>query len=155
MARLLVNPRSSTAWEIELKPGPNFLGRNPTNNFRIEDPSVSGSHCEIVIDEGGIFLRDLGSTNGTFVNEAPVTEAKVSPGQSIRLGKVEMRLAAPAALASDSTRQRVTSTADPRGVAGWERPQTSSEPRIAFEKWTRCATVKPVHTCQKSCFAPI
>ena len=56
--RLIVHPGSEQAWEIELKPGPNFLGRNPTNNFRIEDPSVSGSHCEIVIDEGGIFLRD-------------------------------------------------------------------------------------------------
>lgn len=90
MARLLVNPGSPGAWEIELKPGPNFLGRGFANDFKIDDPSVSGAHCQIVVDAGSIMIKDLGSTNGTFVNRAPVREASITPGQTIHLGGVEI-----------------------------------------------------------------
>jgi FHA domain-containing protein len=90
MARLIVNPGSPTAWEIELKPGTNTLGRGFANDFKIADPSVSGSHCQITVDNSSVFIRDLGSTNGTYVNRAPVKEAALQPGQTIHLGGVEM-----------------------------------------------------------------
>jgi hypothetical protein len=90
MAKLVVNPNSTAPWEIELKPGPNFLGRGFANDFKIDDPSVSGSHCQILVDQGNIFIKDLGSTNGTFVNRAPVREANLTPGQTIHLGGVEL-----------------------------------------------------------------
>src|SRR5262245_40523196 len=90
MARLLINPGSPTAWEIQLRPGINLLGRGFANDFRIEDPSVSSSHCQISVEQGNVVIRDLGSTNGTFVNRAPVKEAMLQPGQSIHLGAVEM-----------------------------------------------------------------
>ena len=72
MARLLINPGSPSAWEIQLKPGTNLLGRGFANDFKITDPSVSGSHCQIVVEGGQFVIKDLGSTNGTFVNRAPV-----------------------------------------------------------------------------------
>src|SRR2546422_1117200 len=90
MARLIINPSAPTAWEVQLKPGINLLGRGFANDFKIEDPSVSGSHCQIVIDQGKVIIRDLGSTNGTYVNRAPIKEAVLQPGQSIHLGAVEM-----------------------------------------------------------------
>jgi hypothetical protein len=90
MARLVVNSESSAAWEIHLKPGPNFIGRGFSNDFRIDDGSVSGSHCEIVLTDTGATIRDLGSTNGTFLNGAPVKEAPLRGGQRVRLGNVEM-----------------------------------------------------------------
>ncbi|HWI58997.1 MAG TPA: FHA domain-containing protein [Bacillota bacterium] len=90
MARLVITPTSPTAWEIQLKPGANSIGRGPTNDFTITDPSVSGSHCQIVVSEHSTLLKDLGSTNGTFVNRAPVKEAALRSGQTIHLGGVEM-----------------------------------------------------------------
>jgi len=90
MARLVVNPGSPTAWEIQLKPGANTLGRGFANDFKIPDASVSGSHCQITIDDGNAVIKDLGSTNGTFVNRAQVKEARLQPGQTIHLGGVEM-----------------------------------------------------------------
>jgi hypothetical protein len=90
MPRLLINPGSSAAREIQLKPGANSLGRGSANDFQIEDPSVSGSHCQIVVDHGQAFIKDLGSTNGTFVNRAPVREASLQGGQTIHMGNVEM-----------------------------------------------------------------
>src|SRR5271166_5256481 len=91
MPRLEVNPGSPASWDIELKPGSNRLGRGVTNDFQINDPSVSGSHCEIVVGDGGATVRDLGSTNGTFVNRAPVQEARLEAGHALHLGGVEMR----------------------------------------------------------------
>ncbi len=91
MARLVVNPGSPTAWEIELKPGANTIGRGFSNDFKIPDPSVSGSHCQITIDNGNATIKDLGSTNGTFVNRAPVSETPLQAGQTVHLGSVEMR----------------------------------------------------------------
>src|SRR5580765_4952507 len=90
MAKLLVNPGSPTAWEIQLKPGTNSLGRGVANDFKIEDPSVSGLHCQIVIGASGATIKDLGSTNGTYVTRAPVQEATLQAGQTVHLGGVQM-----------------------------------------------------------------
>jgi hypothetical protein len=90
MPRLLINPGTPSTWEIQLRPGSNSLGRGAANDFQIDHPSVSGSHCQIVLENGGAIIRDLGSTNGTFINRAPVTEAALQAGQTIHLGGVEI-----------------------------------------------------------------
>jgi hypothetical protein len=90
MPRLVVNPGSPAAWEVQLKPGDNFLGRSEANDFKLADPSVSGSHCQITVSDGVVVVRDLGSTNGTFVNRAPVHEAALQTGQTLHLGQVEL-----------------------------------------------------------------
>ncbi len=88
--RLLVNPGTPQAWEIPLKPGANRLGRGEQNDFQVNHPSVSGSHCEITVSSAGVLLKDLGSTNGTFVNRAPVREVLLQSGQELQLGSVNM-----------------------------------------------------------------
>jgi pSer/pThr/pTyr-binding forkhead associated (FHA) protein len=90
MPRLLINPGTPSTWEIQLRPGSNSLGRGAANDFQINHPSVSGSHCQIVLEDGSAIIRDLGSTNGTFVNRAQVTEAALQAGQTIHLGGVEI-----------------------------------------------------------------
>jgi len=90
MPRLVIHPGTPQAWEIQLKPGSNFLGRGPSNDFKIEDGSVSGSHCQIVVEDGTTTIKDMGSTNGTFVNRAQVTETRLESGQPLRLGSVDM-----------------------------------------------------------------
>src|SRR6266850_6682507 len=90
MPRLVINPGTPSTWEIQLRPGTNLLGRGFANDFKIDHPSVSSSHCQIVVDNGNVVLKDLGSTNGTYVNRAPVQETPLQPGQVIHLGGVEM-----------------------------------------------------------------
>jgi pSer/pThr/pTyr-binding forkhead associated (FHA) protein len=90
MERLIVNPGSPTSWEIELKPGANTIGRGFSNDVKITDPSVSTAHCQIIIDSGKVIIKDMGSTNGTFVNRAPITEASLETGQTVHLGEVEL-----------------------------------------------------------------
>ena len=90
MPRLVVNPGSPVAREIQLKPGANSIGRGAHNDFQIPDGSVSGSHCQILVNDHTAVIRDLGSTNGTFIERAPVQEAELRTGQTLHLGGVPM-----------------------------------------------------------------
>jgi hypothetical protein len=91
MPRLEVKSDGPGSREILLRPGANLLGRGGANDFQIDDPSVSTLHCEIVVTDGATTVKDLGSTNGTFINHAPVKEAALQSGQILHLGTVEMR----------------------------------------------------------------
>jgi len=92
MPRLVVNPTSPQAFEIQLKPGANSLGRSEENDFAIEDASVSSTHCRLTVDQDRIWIEDLGSSNGTFVRDQRVGRISLHIGQCFRLGNVEMRL---------------------------------------------------------------
>ena len=94
MPRLLVNPGSSQQWEISLKPGTNTLGRSPACDAQIEHGSISGTHCQIVVNGETVQVKDLGSTNGTFLNRSGIQEGTLAPGQRLQLGSVEMELIA-------------------------------------------------------------
>jgi len=65
------------------------IGRLPDNRLAIEDASVSSHHAELRFDGSEYHIKDLDSTNGTFVNGVQVTDEKVSHGDAIRFGKVE------------------------------------------------------------------
>ena len=91
MVRLVLRWLDSP-WAFELLPGLNRLGRNPTNDFRISDPSVSSFHAEITLENDSVRVQDLGSTNGTFIDESKVTEAELKPEHILRLGNVRLSL---------------------------------------------------------------
>ena len=90
MARLLIKTENGELAAFELNLGVNRFGRHPDCEFPIEHPTVSATHCEMVLSAEGVLLRDCDSTNGTFINNKPVKEAKVRPGQTVRLGDVEI-----------------------------------------------------------------
>lgn len=66
------------------------IGRKPGQALQILDNSVSGKHAEILIDAEGALLRDLGSTNGTRVGTQRVTEMRLSDGDRVAFGNVQM-----------------------------------------------------------------
>jgi pSer/pThr/pTyr-binding forkhead associated (FHA) protein len=82
----------SRRWSIELRPGLNRIGRNPTNDFRVPEASVSSFHCEISLENKIITVRDVGSTNGTFVSGTRIRESLLATGQILKLGTAEFRL---------------------------------------------------------------
>ena len=93
-ARLVPTPEpdNPARREIELRAGRVRLGRAPRNDVLLNDPEVSKFHAEIAVDENGIVLRDLGSSNGTFVNGAPVQEQALQPGDTLEIGTCRFRL---------------------------------------------------------------
>ena len=54
----------------------NLIGRSPRASIRIDDGSVSREHASIRFEDGDYWLHDLGSSNGSYVNELPVTNAR-------------------------------------------------------------------------------
>lgn len=64
------------------------IGRVPGTAIQLEDPSVSASHAMISVHDGRLFLADVGSTNGTFVNGERVTSAFVTPDDRVLIGAV-------------------------------------------------------------------
>jgi pSer/pThr/pTyr-binding forkhead associated (FHA) protein len=90
MARLLIKSDGFNERPIELRLGVNRVGRSPDNDIQIEHVTVSALHCELVLDAGGVTVRDIESTNGTFVAGEPVHEARLSAGQTLHLGDVEL-----------------------------------------------------------------
>jgi glycerophosphoryl diester phosphodiesterase len=92
MARVLIKSAGGQPQVIELKLGPNRLGRSDDNDIQIDHPTVSGNHCEIVLGDRSIKVRDLSSTNGTFINGQPIQESELHAGQTLRLGSVELEM---------------------------------------------------------------
>ena len=69
-----------------LQLGSIVLGQSPACGLVVPDPKVSRKHCELRVTEQGVLLRDLGSKNGTFINDVRITEAFLTPGTSVRIG---------------------------------------------------------------------
>ncbi len=82
----------ATTFRVQL---PLLVGRSEEAKFRIQQDRVSRKHCEFFEQDGGVYLRDLGSTNGTFLNgELIETSAKVplEPGAVVKIGSLEFRV---------------------------------------------------------------
>lgn len=93
MARLEFKTAGFEERAVELRLGINRLGRAADSDVYLEHPTVSGAHCEVVLGCGQLSVRDCGSTNGTFVDGTPVQEAILLPGQTLRVGDVELLVA--------------------------------------------------------------
>ena len=92
MAKLVILSEGMTGRSHELNVDKTTIGRVEDNTFPITDPSVSSHHCEIVPRGADFVVRDLNSTNGTYINGEKITEATLKSGQILRLGQVELRL---------------------------------------------------------------
>ncbi len=68
------------------------IGKSDANDLVLTDETVSRHHCELLRDEKGYLVRDLGSTNGTLMDGAEVKEAYLKPGATLTVGKVELKL---------------------------------------------------------------
>ncbi|MFM1942705.1 MAG: hypothetical protein RI897_1687 [Verrucomicrobiota bacterium] len=92
MARLVVLTEGFTGLSHELKAEKVTIGRVEDNVFTIAEGSISSHHCEVFKKGADYVVKDLGSTNGTFIDGEQVTEAVLKPGHMLRLGQVEIRL---------------------------------------------------------------
>jgi len=93
MAKLVVISEGFTGKTVELKADKITIGRSEDNSFQIPESSVSSRHCELHLKDNVVHIKDLGSTNGTFVNDKKVSEATLKQGQVLRLGSIELRFA--------------------------------------------------------------
>ncbi len=69
-----------------------ILGQSPVCDLRLTDPSVSRRHVALDVVEGGLKVKDLGSTNGTFVGSLRIFEAQARGGEELSLGESRLRI---------------------------------------------------------------
>jgi transcriptional regulator with GAF, ATPase, and Fis domain len=86
---VIVGPDAGLAKELGLQSI--HIGAGSGCELTLTDPQVSGNHVEIRLDDHGFRLRDLGSTNGTFLGGHRVVEAYLLPGSIVALGDTQLR----------------------------------------------------------------
>ena len=78
---------------IDLQPGRVVVvGRAVTSDVPIYDPTISRRHAEVSLTDGGVKVKDVGSSNGTFLNGARITEALATENDVVTFGKVAFRV---------------------------------------------------------------
>ncbi len=65
-----------------------IVGRKNNCDLRVPLSSVSRHHCELLLEDDAVVLKDLGSSNGTFCNDKRVQETDLEPGDRISIGPV-------------------------------------------------------------------
>jgi predicted component of type VI protein secretion system len=124
---VVIAPKShACARDIRL---PIVVGRADDAKFRIRDDRISRRHCELTAGDGAVWIRDLGSTNGTFLNDEQVeknTAVKVPPDAVVRVGSCRFRVEyqAPAAQAAE---EEATIATDGGASAGNQSPAHTAE----------------------------
>ena len=71
------------------------IGRHPDADIRVQEPTMSARHAEILATAAGISIRDLSSLNGTLLNGVRVTESVLRPGDEVEIGLARIRVGMP------------------------------------------------------------
>ena len=86
MGVVLVMFKDGERRDFPLEAGETTIGRRQDCRLRVQTADVSRQHCVLTVAGGGVAVRDLDSANGTFVNNARVTEAKLKAGDKLKVG---------------------------------------------------------------------
>ncbi len=87
-ARLRIERPDLEPLRIELPAGRCIVGRARHSQIHLDDPTVSDEHCEIEITRDGVTVRDLGSSNGTLVDDELVGVANLRENQRLQVGSI-------------------------------------------------------------------
>ncbi|MES1943957.1 FHA domain- TPR-repeat-containing protein [Salinisphaera sp. PC39] len=115
--------------EHELPDGKTVVGRGADSDIRLLSSSVSRKHGMFEVRDGALFFSDLGSSNGSFVNDQQVkAEVQLRPGDSLLLGDFQFTVKhADADAAEAGGDDEATQLAAPGGGGGDEIPSVWSE----------------------------
>lgn len=89
--RKLIGQGEYASHEFALRPGQMNLGSGVDNDIRIKDQFISRHHVQILSSSRGTILKDMNSTNGTYVNSRRINKCALSDGDSITLGKLSFK----------------------------------------------------------------
>lgn len=84
MLKLVILGKNGELSEHDIPPEGLILGRSPTSDVRLDDPMVSRRHMRLAVEDNKVFIEDLGSNNGTQVNDK-----KIEPEQKVEIKEKE------------------------------------------------------------------
>jgi pSer/pThr/pTyr-binding forkhead associated (FHA) protein len=89
-ARLILLDPPAARRELRLTL-PTTVGRSREAKIKLVHSQVSRVHCEFYEQDGLLHVRDLGSTNGTYVEDQRISESAIQPGQTVTIGAVKLQ----------------------------------------------------------------
>ena len=89
MSKLIVN-QSGSSKEYELGGEPMTCGRSSSADITINDDQASREHCRFEFEDGKWYVADLGSSNGTLINEERITRHELANGTVVRIGRTDI-----------------------------------------------------------------
>ncbi len=111
MAKVIITQGPGTGTEYEIERAA-ILGRLDTSDIPVRDKKASREHAKIYRQGQQYAIVDLNSSNGTFVNDDPITKHMLKPGDSITIGLVSMRFEDPEAEAAKQSAVQKRSSLD-------------------------------------------
>ncbi|MEJ7136846.1 FHA domain-containing protein [Amphibiibacter pelophylacis] len=134
--KLILSLDGQVVREVDLSKDRTTLGRRPYNDVVIDNLAVSGEHAVLQRIGDNVFLEDLNSTNGTYVNRKPVKRQMLGPDDVIEIGRYRLQfaratepLAAPA-LPAFGTIADLSSAPQARESVMGDTPDPTSEPTM-------------------------
>jgi adenylate cyclase len=119
------------------------VGRGLSSDIALYDPTISRRHAELTAKADGVQIKDLGSSNGTFVNGAKVMSGRLQPDDAVTFGRLMFHLRAPlppspqpaepGAAGGMIVRQVLVAGGAPAGVTSREGPMASGNLRVQAE----------------------
>ena len=91
MPKMIVSIDGVVIKEVQLTKDRTTLGRRPYNDIVIDNLAVSGEHAALQIVGGEVYLEDLNSTNGTYVNGKAAKKQLLQSGDTVEVGKYKIR----------------------------------------------------------------
>jgi predicted component of type VI protein secretion system len=131
-AKLVVVGGEVKATEIKLRL-PCVIGRGKGSTVTLPHPLVSRQHCELFESNGRLWVRDLGSLNGTYVNNEKVTESELPPNELLTVGAVTFRAVYEPAQSTEDTATAGGAATHYASADPSNRTLTEEAPRVSDE----------------------
>jgi hypothetical protein len=107
-----------------------ILGRDAECDITIPGTHLSRRHAEIAVSGDTLQVRDLGSANGTFINEQPVTEGEMRPGDTIRFDVLSFTVKGPATHSPSGQGSAPSARTQPAPKQAHLRSSSQSKPTL-------------------------
>jgi FHA domain len=91
MPKMILSIDGVVIKEVQLTKDRTTLGRRPYNDIVIDNLAVSGEHAVMQMSAGAVYIEDLNSTNGTYVNGKTIKKQLLQNGDSIEVGKYQIK----------------------------------------------------------------
>ncbi len=127
MTDLIIQSGKHQGKRITLPDSQVVIGRDETCQIRLDFDDVSRHHCSLRVSPQGLIARDLGSQNGTYLNEERIEkETVIKPGDMLRVGPMKLQLPDEKQEAAANAKQKDASATDD-DIVGWLADSVNSE----------------------------
>ncbi len=117
MPKMIVSIDGVVIKEVQLTKDRTTLGRRPYNDIVIDNLAVSGEHAVLQMMGNEVYIEDLNSTNGTYINGKAIKKQLMQGGDTIDIGKYQIKFVADAPANYDKTMIMRAGSAAPAGHA--------------------------------------